>query len=124
MTNKPIEWATDATEPDPTGIEPLGWRLLVRPITTKEKTKGGILLPASALDTKDLTQTVGRVLAIGPLSYKRADMIEYDPWIEVGDYVVFAKYGGQRMKYSGVKVIILNDDEVTARITNPDKLER
>ena len=124
MTNKPIEWATDAAEPDPMGVTVLGWRILVRPISTQEKTSGGILLPASALDIKDLTQTVGRVLALGPIAYRRADMIDYGPWVEVGDHVVFAKYGGQRLKYGGIKVIILNDDEVTAIVEDPDRLER
>ena len=124
MLEKPKEWATNATEPDPTGIEPLGWRILVRPLSIKEKTSGGILLPDSVLETKDLTQTVGRVLAVGPLAYKRADMIDYPPWVEVGDFVVFAKYGGQRLKYGGVKVVVLNDDELTAIVEDPDRLER
>lgn len=124
MTTKPKEWATDDSTPDPKDIEPLGWRLIVRPLTVKEKTEGGIILIDSVLDTKDLTQTVGRVIAIGPLSYKRADMIDYDPWVKVGDFVVFAKFGGQRMKYGGVKLIVINDDEVTVRVADPDKLER
>ena len=87
-----------------------GWRILVHPLEVKERTAGGIILPEAAIDRESLVVTVGRVIQLGPLAYKRDDMGE--PWCAVGDLVGFGKYSGKRCLHKGYNFIILNDDEI------------
>lgn len=96
-----------------------GWKLLLLPLKPKEKTDGGIIKPESVLDVEALTATYGKVFAIGDLAYTRADMLdpvtkERRPWCKVGDIVLFGKYAGLRVKYMGLDVRLINDDEVIA----------
>ena len=42
------------------------------------------------------------------------------PWCDQGDWVMFARYSGSRFKIDGGEVRILNDDEVLAKIKEPE----
>ena len=44
------------------------------------------------------------------------------PWCKVGDWVVFARYAGSRIKIEGGEVRLLNDDEILATIKNPEDI--
>lgn len=118
-------WFTDEDIPDdPNPPIVQGWRLLVRPVPNKRKTKGGILLPDQVLEVKDLLGTLARVIAVGPLAYSRADMLvngNVKPWCKVGDYVTYGRYAGARVLYGGIKYLTLNDDEITNVIPDPTK---
>lgn len=118
-------WVTgDEIPDDPNPPVVKGWRMLIRPIANKPKTKGGIILPDQVMEVKDLLGTVGRVVAQGPLCYRRADMLnngEYDPWCKVGDYIMYGRYAGARILYGGVKYLVLNDDECTGVVPDPTK---
>ena len=48
---------------------PSGWRILVLPITPKDKTKGGILIAQETLDKLRIATNCGYVLKMGPLCY-------------------------------------------------------
>lgn len=118
-------WATDGDQPDPAPEHlpiPAGWRILVRPLTPMSKTKGGILLSDETIKNQASIQTVGRVLALGPQAYNRNDM--GDPWVKVGDYVLYGKWAGFKVSCEGVKLIVLNDDEVVATVKAPDEIQR
>jgi len=118
-------WSTDGQVPDPAAeILPVikGWRLLVRPAFTPDKTEGGIVLPDSYRDREDHGQIMGRVLAMGDLCYTREDMLQAGPWCEIGDYILFGKYEGKRVEVADVKLLILNDDNVLAVVPDPSKI--
>lgn len=118
-------WATDSDVDDPLGgvlPEPVGWRILVRPMQPREKTEGGVIVPDQARDNQAKIQTVGRILAVGPQAWSREDM--GGPWAKVGDYVLFGKWAGQRFECDGVKLVILNDDEITAVVPKPEVIRR
>lgn len=129
-------WFTDSEVPDPDPLPQIkGWRVLVRPVPIAKKTKSGLILPDETIDHKELLTTAGRVLAMGPLCYTRSDMLkrEYDadfgivpevidPWCSVGDYVLYARFAGAKFSYGGVKMLMLNDDEILAVLDDPSKL--
>ncbi len=59
---------------DPTNLPELpGFHVLVRPVSVKSKTKGGIFIPDSTKDDMSYLTTEGKVIALGELAYKDVD---------------------------------------------------
>ena len=59
---------------DPTNLPELpGFHVLVRPVSVKSKTKGGIFIPDSTKDDMSYLTTVGKVIVLGELAYKDVD---------------------------------------------------
>ena len=91
-------------------LEPLGDRLVVKPITKEEVTKSGIVLP----DTAKEKPQEGEVLAVGP--GRLTDDGQRLPLdIKVGDIVIYAKYGGTEIKIDNEELIILREADVLAK---------
>jgi len=84
-------------------IEPLGNRVVIRPLEHFSKTASGLLLPDTA---KEKPQT-GEVVAIGD---------DEDIKLAVGDKVLFAKYSGTEFKLDGVDYILFDEADVLARL--------
>jgi len=101
---------------------PTGWRILVLPYRGKGKTDGGIYLPDAVVQEQTVSTQVGYVLKVGELAYKDAEKFPMGPWCEQGDWVMFARYSGSRFKIDGGEVRILNDDEVLAKIQEPEDI--
>lgn len=125
-----IAWAFPTVDP---GAQPLGARILVQLRRAKKKTTtAGIILVEETKETEKWQNMVAKVIAVGPLAFKKRDTMESWPegsWCEVGDYIRVPKWGGDRWE---VKVpgeddledpalfMILNDHEVIAKVTgNP-----
>ena len=102
--------------------KPTGWRILVLPFKMKEKTKGGVIMASTSLERQQLAAQCANVLAIGPDAYKDRDRYPQGPWCKVGDWIIFARYAGSRIKIEGGEVRLLNDDEILATIKNPEDL--
>ena len=101
---------------------PTGWRLLILPYKGKGKTEGGIYLPDKVVEEQSVSTQVGYVLKVGELAYQDGDKFPDGPWCAKGDWVMFARYAGSRFKIDGGEVRILNDDEVLAKISNPEDI--
>ena len=84
-----------------------------------EKTKGGLLLTDKAIEEQQLTTNVGLILNMGPDAYADKNKFPNGPWCKKGDWVVFARYAGSRVKIEGGEIRILNDDEVLAKLKDP-----
>ena len=84
-----------------------------------EKTKGGILMGQETLENQQVASLCGNVLAMGPDCYRDKDRYKEGPWCKVGDWVMFARYAGSRIKIEGGEVRLLNDDEVLATVQDP-----
>lgn len=121
------QWISDSELPDPSDLPVVvGWKVLVRPVAIRRKTKGGIFLPDAVKDDLAYLTTVGRVVGVGPLAYRREDMLVngvFAPWCDVGDYVCYGKFSGNKLVYKGVKFILLNDDAITMKVDSPDTLD-
>tara|TARA_R100000988_G_C3966002_1_gene148824 strand:+ start:47 stop:499 length:453 start_codon:yes stop_codon:yes gene_type:complete len=101
---------------------PTGWRILVLPYRGKGKTEGGILLPDSAVEQQQISTQVGYVLKVGPLAYQDQEKFPSGPWCAEKEWVMFARYAGSRFAIDGGEVRILNDDEILARINDPEDI--
>lgn len=99
---------------------PTGWRILVLPYQGRGKTDGGLYLPDSTVEQQKVSTQVGYVLKVGPLAYKDSDKFPSGPWCAERDWVMFARYAGSRFAIDGGEVRILNDDEILARISDPE----
>jgi len=90
-------------------LEPLGDRVIVRPIETQEVSKGGIILPDTA---KEKPQD-GEIIAAGP--GKLTDKGTRIPMeVKVGDRVMFAKYAGTEVKLDDEKLLIMSQSDIMA----------
>ena len=102
--------------------QPTGWRVLVMPYKGKAKTDGGIYIPDAVVDENQISTQVGFVLKVGELAYKDAEKFPNGPWCEEKDWVMFARYSGSRFRIDGGEVRILNDDEILAKILDPEDI--
>lgn len=117
-------WTNNDELPDPTILPELpGYHVLVRPVSIKDKTKGGIMLPESVKSDIAYLTTVGRVLKIGDIAYKDDDKFPNGPWCKIGDHVCYGKHTGQKLLYKGVRLILLFDDQIIMRVQNPKDLD-
>ena len=109
---------------DPTTLPEMpGFHVLVRPVSVKNKTKGGIFIPDSTKDDMSYLTTVGRVIALGDLAYKDLDKFPNGDWCGVGDYVCYGKHAGTKLYYQNVKLLLLFDDQVIMRVSDPKDLD-
>ena len=99
---------------------PTGWRILILPYRGKGQTEGGIYLPDQLVQEQSVSTQVGYVLKVGPLAYKDPDKFPSGAWCEEKDWVMFARYAGSRFAIDVGEVRILNDDEILAKILDPE----
>lgn len=84
-------------------IQPLGDRVLVKPLHAEEVTKSGIVLPDTAEKEK---KEQGEVVAIGP-----GEKIQ-KMGLKVGDKVLFGKYAGDEVEVDKVEYKFLKDEDI------------
>ena len=101
---------------------PTGWRIMVLPFQPKVKTKGGILLAEAALERQQIGTVCGLVLGMGADCYRDKKRYPEGPWCKKGEWVVFARYAGSRLKIEGGEIRILNEDEILATIQDPEMI--
>ena len=111
-----IETSILAQLPDPTG-----WRIMILPYRGKRTTKGGIELTDETLGRQQISTVLGYVLKVGPLAYS-GERFSTGPWCEEGDWVLFGRYAGSRFQIEGGEIKILNDDEIIARVADPEAI--
>ena len=117
-------WITKNKQEDPDILPELpGYHVLVRPVSIKQETKGGILLPDSTREDMAYLTTVGKVVAIGDLAYADKEKFTKGPWCKIDDYVCYGKHTGQKIKYKGIKYILLYDDQIIMRVESPKNLD-
>lgn len=93
-------------------VEPMGDKILVKPMTREETTKSGIILPE--IGSKERPQE-GEVLAVGP-GRKNDDGKVIAMTIKVGDKIIFSKYGPSEIKIADEELLILSESDVLAII--------
>ena len=117
------EWITDEEVADPSPLPKIpGYNILVRPVSVKQKTKGGIILPDSTKSDMAYLTTVGRVLKVGDLAYKD-DKFGGTPWCKEGDYICYGKHAGNKFLYKGVQLLLIFDDEVKMVVDDAKDLD-
>jgi chaperonin GroES len=94
-------------------LQPLGDRIIVEVLDEEETTVSGIVLPDTA---KEKPQR-GNVLAVGP-GARDEDGAYIKMDVEVGDEVIFSKYGGTEIKVGADDVLILRESDVLAKVVS------
>jgi chaperonin GroES len=94
-------------------LQPLGDRIIVEILDEEATTASGIVLP----DTAQEKPQRGKVLAVGPGPRDEdGEYIKMD--LEVGDAVIFSKYGGTEIKIGADDVLILRESDVLAKVVS------
>ena len=93
-------------------LKPLDDRIVVRPSEAEEKTASGLVIP----DTAKEKPQQGEVLSVGPgrRSDQTGDLIPLD--VQVGDTVVYSKYGGTEITVDAEDLLILTSRDVLAKV--------
>jgi co-chaperonin GroES (HSP10) len=115
-------------EVDP-GAVPVGGRILVQwRQVIKKTTSSGIVLVEETKETEKWNNQVAKVIAMGPLAFKKRDTLEPWPegsWVQIGDFIRVPKWGGDRWEVpfgnpeDGETALfsVFNDHEVIAKVT-------
>jgi chaperonin GroES len=88
-------------------FRPLHDRILVRRVSSEEKTKGGIIIP----DTAKEKPQEGEVIAAGPGARNDAGQIQALD-VKVGDRILFGKWSGTEIKIDGEELLIMKESDV------------
>lgn len=92
-------------------IQPLGDRVLVRPVEAKEEMKGGLYIP----DTAKEKPQEGTIVELG--TGKVADNGEKVPFeVQKGDRVLYGKYSGTEVAAEEEKYLMMRESEILAVI--------
>ena len=95
-----------------TKIQPLHDRVIVKRIDAGEQLRSGIIIP----DTAKEKPQEGEVIAAGLGKY-REDGSRQTLDVQVGDRVLFGKYGGSEISLDGDDLLILREDEILGIIS-------
>ena len=90
-------------------VKPLGDRVFIKVSPSEEKTSGGILLP----DTAKEKPQVGEVVQVGP-GKRNEDGSHAQMEVKVGDQVLYSKYAGTDIKFSGEDYVLLSEKDILA----------
>jgi chaperonin GroES len=93
-------------------IKPLEDRIVVKPLDAEQTTASGLVIP----DTAKEKPQEGEVLAVGPGRFDDEGEKRIPLDVKVGDVVLYSKYGGTEVKYSGEEFLILSARDVLAVI--------
>ncbi len=93
-------------------LKPLEDRIVVQPLEAETTTASGLVIP----DTAKEKPQEGTVVAVGPGRIDdNGNRVPLD--VNVGDVVVYSKYGGTEVKYSGEEFLILSARDVLAIVS-------
>ncbi|GAB3701796.1 co-chaperone GroES [Nocardiopsis oceani] len=92
-----------------TVLKPLEDRVVVKTLEAEQTTASGLVIP----DTAKEKPQEGEVLAVGPGrlddSGKRVALD-----VNIGDVVLYSKYGGTEVKYDGQEYLVLSARDILA----------
>jgi chaperonin GroES len=93
-------------------IKPLEDRIVVQAIEAEQTTASGLVIP----DTAKEKPQEGEVVAVGPGRIDdNGNRVPID--VAIGDKVIYSKYGGTEVKYSGQEYLILSARDILAVVS-------
>lgn len=100
----------------PSGLTPLGDNVILEPKEAESVTKGGLLLPTSGKEKPN----EGAVLAVGPGKIDD-ESGELEPLqIQVGEKVLYQKYGAEKVTFDGTEYVLISDRDVLLSYTGDE----
>ena len=88
-------------------IQPLGDRVLVKPVEAKETKRGGIIIP----DTAKEKPQEGKIVAAGKGKVTE-DGKTLPMEVKPGDRILYGKYSGTEVKIDGEDYLIIHQDDI------------
>ena len=105
--------------PNPSGIRPSRFNVLVKPDPVETVTPGGIIRPPGNQAREQGAAVKGTIIAVSPLAFG------YEKWPneadkpKVGDRVYFAKFAGMDAQgLDGVEYRLMKDEDIAAVIAS------
>ena len=90
-------------------IKPLEDRIVVKALEAEQTTASGLVIP----DTAKEKPQEGTVVAVGPGRIDdNGNRVPLD--VNIGDKVIYSKYGGTEVKYGGEEYLILSARDILA----------
>jgi chaperonin GroES len=86
-------------------LEPLGARVLIRPVEAEAQTASGLILP----ETSQEKPQTGIVIAVGDAE---------DINVGVDDKVLFPKYTGTEVRHDGTDYLLMETLDILARVVD------
>ena len=92
---------------DKINLQPLGDRVLVKPVEKEEVRKGGIIIP----DTAKEKPQEGEIVAAGPGKLgEDGKRLAMD--VKAGDRILYGKYSGTEIKIEDTEYLIMHQDDI------------
>ena len=91
-------------------LQPLGNMVVIESGGKEEVSKGGIIIP----DTGQEKSQEGEVVAVGPGRLSKEGKREQLD-VEVGDIVIYPRFGGTEYKIEGEELVILPENQILAK---------
>ncbi len=93
----------------PVSIKPLEDRIVIQQVEAEQTTASGLVIP----DTAKEKPQEGEVVAVGPGRIDdNGNRVPLD--VQVGDKVIYSKYGGTEVKVGGEDYLVLSARDVLA----------
>jgi chaperonin GroES len=99
-------------------IKPLEDRIVVKPLEAEQTTASGLVIP----DTAREEPQKGEVLAVGPGRFDESGANRLPMDVDVGDVVLYSKYGGTEVKYHGEEYLVLSARDVLGIVSGEGEL--
>ncbi len=91
-------------------VQPLGDRVVVRPLEETETMRGGLYIP----DTAKEKPQQGEIVAVGPGRYEKTVRVPME--LEAGQTVLYGKYSGSEVTIDDQQLLIIKESDVLAVI--------
>ena len=102
------------------GIQPVEFKVLVKPDDVEERTKGGLYIPDTVRDQQRMAQVKATLVAVGGNAF--SDWTKPIP--KIGDRLYIGKYTGDRFQGAdGETYQLINDKDVGCIILQEKKDE-
>lgn len=138
------EWddMEEVPTPDLSDFDIFADNVLIRPyqppkdhkVTGKNGKTFTLYIPENVEHDRVYLQNVGQVVKLGRLAFHDANVKPDDgkfypfgyfkePWAKEGDWIIFPRNSGQRIKYKGVRFILMKDTFLLGKIADPKDID-
>lgn len=98
------------------GIQPMEYKVLVKPKAVEERTAGGLYIPDTTREKDEFGRTEGTMVAVSPLAFSFAEWPEGARKPKVGDRVFFSRYQATEIKGNDGETYWLMQDQSIAGV--------
>jgi chaperonin GroES len=88
-------------------VQPIADRVLVRPLESEDRSKGGVIIP----DTAKEKPQMGEVISVGPGKIQDNGQ-RLVPEVKQGDKVLYTSYAGTEFKIDGEKLLLMRESDI------------